>query len=81
MGMRRFFNGEHPVTAVIAVVAIVCAILLIMWARVEVHGTTDIEDALEAPISEKAHVDSRTHEQREVDAAVTSNRFITGFSP
>jgi hypothetical protein len=35
-------DGEHPVTAVLAVVAILLAILLIAWARVEVHGTDDL---------------------------------------
>ena len=83
--MRWFFDGEHPITAVLAVVAIVAAILLIMWARIAVHGTGDLEAALEEPSAAAAqpprHVDSRTEEQREVDAAVTSNRFATGFSP
>ena len=35
-------NGEHPVTAVLAIVAIVLAVLLIAWARVEIHGTADL---------------------------------------
>ena len=76
--------NEHPVVAVIAIIAILAAILLIAWARLEVHGTEDLEEAL----SEKLVVsdlpvapapDARAQEEREVDAAVTSSRFATGF--
>jgi len=69
--------AEHPVVAVLAVIAIVVAILLIMWARFEVHGTGDIEAALD----EEAPVHVQPEEQRELDAAVTANRFATGLSP
>jgi hypothetical protein len=69
-------NDEHPVVAILAVVAIVAAIVLIMWARVALHGTEDIEAALtDGPIAQS------TDEQRELDAAVTSNRFAGGVSP
>jgi len=64
------------VTAV-AVIAMIAAILLITWARFEVHGTSDIQAALieDGPIVPQAD------EQRELDAAVTSNRFAAGVSP
>jgi len=69
-------KDEHPIVAMVAVVAIVAAIMLIMWARVALHGTEDLEatftDAPLAPTSD---------EQRELDAAVTSNRFAGGISP
>jgi len=69
-------KDEHPVVAILAVVAIVAAIVLIMWARVALHGTDDIEAALtDGPIAQS------TDEQRELDAAVTSNRFAGGVSP
>lgn len=74
---------EHPIVALIAVVAIVLAIVLIAWARVEVHGTADLEAALvergamQAPAPEAA----KTEKERQVDEAVTSSRFATGFSP
>jgi hypothetical protein len=69
-------NGEHPIVAIVAVIAIIAAILLITWARFEVHGTGDIEATLtEQPLSPKPD-----HE-REVDEAVTANRFATGLSP
>lgn len=79
-------NGEHPIIAVIAVIAIIAAILLITWARLEVHGTEDIEAALvEVPAGSDAPLPRTAaelvHEDREVDAAVTSSRFATGFSP
>jgi hypothetical protein len=70
-------DPEHPVVAVVAVIAIVAAMLLIAWARVAVHGTEDIE----AAISDAPTVDYRPSEERQVDAAVTSSRFATGFSP
>ena len=79
-------DNEHPVIAVLAVIAIIAAILLIAWARLEVHGTEDIEAALTEPVEAgdlpllPPH-DPRTHEERKVDEAVTSGRFATGFSP
>ena len=70
-------NDEHPVIAILAVIAIVAAILLITWARFEVHGTGDIEAAL----TEDGPIEAAPDDQRELDAAVTSNRFATGVSP
>lgn len=72
-------NGEHPIVAVLAVIAIVAAIVLITWARFEVHGTEDIEAALteDGP----TEVKNGNGEQAELDAAVTTNRFATGVSP
>ena len=70
-------NGEHPIVAVLAVIAIIAAILLITWARFEVHGAGDIEAALdeEAPSVPKAAG------ERELEEHVTANRFATGLSP
>ena len=67
---------EHPVVAVIALIAIAAAMLLIAWARLEVHGTGDLEAAL---MEEQAV--PLTIEEAEVDAAVASSRFATGLSP
>jgi len=77
---------EHPVTAIIAVLAIFVAILLITWARIEVHGTGDLEEALVEPQAQSGvpvlpAKDIKADEEREVDAAVTSSRFATGLSP
>ena len=79
-------NGEHPVVAVIAIIAIVAAILLIAWARLELHGTEELEAALiETPVQSDLPLAPRAgdkpNDEREVDAAVTSSRFATGFSP
>ena len=69
-------KNEHPIVALIAVVAIVAAIVLITWARFALHGTDDIEAALtDGPLA------PAPDEQRELDAAVTSNRFAGGVSP
>jgi hypothetical protein len=70
-------NGEHPVVAIVAVIAMIAAMLLITWARFEVHGTRDIEAAL----TEDGPIEAKPEEERELDAAVTSNRFATGVSP
>jgi len=82
---------EHPVIAVIAVIAIVAAILLIAWARLEVHGSDDLQEALVEPFAPAATVpvedaaaprpDNKLPVEREVESAVTSSRFATGFSP
>ena len=69
-------NGEHPIVAIVAGIAMIAAILLITWARFEVHGTDD----LEATITEQP-VKPRPAEERELDEAVTANRFATGLSP
>src|ERR1700694_4851693 len=77
---------EHPITAIIAVIAIFVAILLITWARIEVHGTGDFEEALAEPQAQPGmpvvpSKDIKPNEEREVDAAVTLSRFATGLSP
>jgi len=70
-------EGEHPVVAIVAEIAMIAAMLLITWARLEVHGTRDIEAAL----TEDGPIEAKAEEDRELDAAVTSNRFATGVSP
>jgi len=70
-------NGEHPIVAILAVLAMVLAILLITWARVEVHGTGDLEEALSEP---PPQIDPRPAAERGVDEAVATSRFATGFS-
>lgn len=70
-------NGEHPIIAVLAVLAIIVAILLITWARFEVHGSDDIQAALD----EEAPSVQKPPEERELDEHVTANRFATGLSP
>ena len=73
-------NGEHPVVALLAVIAIILAILLIAWARIEVHGTSDLESALTEP-GHAPKPSGKTREEHAVDEAVTSSRFATGLSP
>jgi hypothetical protein len=77
-------NDEHPVIAVIAIIAIVAAMLLIAWARLELHGTDELEAVLtDTPAASDLPTVPRAgampDEEREVDAAVTSSRFATGF--
>ncbi len=77
---------EHPVVAWLAIIAIIAAILLIAAARLAIHGTDDLEAALSdppahgaAPVAPKPG--AKPNGERKVDAAVTTSRFATGFSP
>ena len=81
-------NGEHPIVAWLGIVAIFVAILLILWARVEVHGTHDLEQALSqdaaAPgaVKPKPSPDADRHARdSKVEEAVATGRWATGFSP
>lgn len=68
-------NGEHPVTAVLAIVAILIAMLLIAWARVEVHGTDDLA-ALVEDVPERSTMSNTGAAENEA----ASSRWATGFS-
>lgn len=70
---------EHPIVAWISVAAIVVAILVIVWARVEVIGTRDIEAALSGEPGGNHNGDASV--PREVDSAVAAGRWATGLSP
>ena len=73
-------NGEHPIVALLAVLAIIVAILLIAWAGVEVHGTGELEAALSEAGAGKApaHGNARTKKQREVDFPLLRRRLAEG---
>jgi hypothetical protein len=81
-------NGEHPVVAWAGILAVVVAILLILWARFEVHGTQDLEDALSqdaapAPAAKpkpSPAADKASHETK-VEDAVAAGRWAAGFAP
>lgn len=78
-------NGEHPYVAWAGILAIVVAILLIVWARFEVHGTQDLEEALSqdaAPAKPKPSPENdRAAHGQKVDEAVAAGRWAAGFSP
>ena len=63
---------EHPVTAVVGVVAILVAILLISWVRIAVRGTEDFEVFAE-PGPAASHTVPAENE-------AASSRWATGFS-
>jgi hypothetical protein len=72
---------EHPVIAWLGILAVALAILLILWARYEVHGTHDLESALaETPAKPSPDADRETA-RKEVDDAVAAGRWAAGFSP
>jgi hypothetical protein len=71
----------------VGILAVLLAILLILWARFEVHGTRDLEAALSqsdphpaagrpkpSPEADKAR------DRTDVDDAVAAGRWATGFS-
>lgn len=73
---------EHPVVAWIAIAAIACTIVLISWARVEVHGTGDLEAALyEVPVARPPTQDEVSGHHAQVDDAVSTSRWASAFSP
>ena len=81
-------NGEHPIVAWAGILAVVVAILLILWARFEVHGTRDLEEALSqdarpAPVAKPKPSPGADKSAREakVEEAVATGRWATGFSP
>lgn len=81
-------NGEHPVVAWVGILAVIVAILLILWARFEVHGTQDLEEALSqdaapAPVAKPKPSPGADKSAREakVEEAVATGRWATGFSP
>jgi hypothetical protein len=81
-------NGEHPIIAWTGILAVVVAIVLILWARFEVHGTQDLEQALSqdaaAPATAKPkpspEADKSSHDAK-VEEAVAAGRWAGGFSP
>ena len=80
-------NSEHPIVAWAGILAVAVAILLILWARFEVHGTKDLEEALSeeaAPASAVKPKPSpeadRSHGSK-VEEAVAAGRWAAGFSP
>ena len=58
----------------VAVIAMALAILAILWARIEVFGTGDIEDALSGEVSSSTKV-CTSHAD-----ALVRNRLIVGFT-
>jgi hypothetical protein len=82
-------NGEHPVAAWLGIAAIAIAILWILWARVAVHGTHDLEQTLStgaakpAAHKRKPSPDAdKAKKASEIDEAVAAGRWAAGgFSP
>lgn len=81
-------DREHPLVAWTGILAMLAAMLLISWARFEVHGSGDLEAALSHGGAEAASArrkpspegDSATHEKA-LDKAVAAARWAAGFSP
>jgi hypothetical protein len=81
-------NREHPIIAWAGILAVAAAILLILWARFEVHGTRDLEEALSqdqpVPGATKLKPSSKAdnaRREKEVEEAVAAGRWAAGFSP
>jgi hypothetical protein len=79
---------EHPLVAWTGIIAMLAAILLISWARFEVHGSSDLEAALShggaeaAPARRKPSPEGdRTKHEKALDKAVAAGRWAAGFSP
>ena len=59
----------------VAVIAMALAVLAILWARIEVFGTRDIEDALTGEVSDPALACNTLHAE-----ALVRNRSVAGFT-
>ena len=59
----------------VAVIAMALAVLAILWARIEVFGTGDIEDALTGEVSAATLACNTLHAE-----ALVRNRSLAGFT-
>lgn len=81
---ERHAGPERRLAAAVALGAMLLAILAISFAGVAIHGSDELVAVAESAAqgeAPRAAPDLRTHEEREVEAAVTANRFATGLSP
>ncbi len=78
---------EHPVVAWVGLVAIILAVLLIVWARLAVRGGEDGEEAQEsyaatkelAPVAKDAGGETGGRKSA-VESDAVKSRWATGFS-
>jgi hypothetical protein len=68
-------ENPHPLVGRFAIGAIIFAMLAIVWAKIEILGTRDIERTLTEEEATLAQVCADRLE------AVAFNRWATGFSP
>lgn len=74
-------RGEHPVIAWLGILAVAISMLLILWARYEVHGTHDLEAALAEGPPPPSPVADKVARASEVEDAVAVGRWAAGFAP
>jgi hypothetical protein len=81
-------DREHPVAAWAGIAAVAVAILLILWARIEIHGTHDLEQTLSSdaakPAAQKRKPSpdaDKARQAAELDEAVAAGRWAAGFTP
>jgi len=85
--LEPVIEHEHPLVAWTGILAMLAAMLLISWARIEVHGTGDLEAALTEVSPEAVSArrnlspegDTTKHEKA-LDKAVAAARWAAGFS-
>jgi len=71
----RLTRNPTSTADIIAILAMLIAILAIVWARIELYGTRDIEDALGGEFS-PATLESCTGSHE----ALVRNRWVAGFN-
>jgi len=74
-------DGEHPIVAALGILAIGLTVALILWARVSVHGTRDLEVALSEPGPKAFLACDKPARERKLDDAVATGRWAAGFTP
>jgi len=85
LDLDRTGDRDHPVVGWVGLLAIVITMVLLVWVRLAVIGSHDIEEVF-AETPEAAGPDQSAGEKqappdREIDEAVMSSRWATGFSP
>jgi hypothetical protein len=73
----RFERKPTARADLVAVIAMLLAIVVIVWARIEVFGTSDIEDALTGEVSPVAKTCTP---YCTLHAEVVRNRSLAGFT-
>lgn len=71
----RFTRNPTTAADIVAVAAMLVTMLAIVWARIALYGTADIEDALAGESSPAAATACTGHTE-----ALVRNRWIVGFS-
>ncbi|MGA8051048.1 MAG: hypothetical protein WCA09_12815 [Burkholderiales bacterium] len=85
LDLDRTGDRDHPVAGWVGLIAIAITIVLLVWVRLAVIGSQDIEEVFaetpDAAGPDKGAGEEQAPPDHEIDEAVMSSRWATGFSP